>query len=55
LFRDSLQANETLWEFESTRSELAGVQAMWGYAVRGEGKVDRFMTSGWKLKIGVFE
>jgi hypothetical protein len=55
LFRDSLQANETLWEFESTRSELAGVQAMWGYAVRGEGKVDRFMTSGWKLRVGVFE
>jgi len=55
LFRDSLQANETLWEFESTRSELAGVQAMWGYAVRGEGKVDRFMTSGWKLRRGVFE
>ena len=55
LFRDSLQANETLWEFESTRSELAGVQAMWGYAVRGEGKVDRFMTSGWRLRRGVFE
>jgi hypothetical protein len=55
LFRDSLQANETLWEFESTRSELAGVQAMWGYAVRGEGKVDRFMTSGWRLRVGVFE
>jgi len=55
LFRDSLQANETLWEFESTRSELAGVQAMWGYAVRGEGKVDRFISSGWKLRVGVFE
>jgi hypothetical protein len=55
LFRDSLQANETLWEFESTRSELAGVQAMWGYAVRGEGKVDRFMTSGWRLRVGVFD
>ena len=55
LFRDSLQANETLWEFESTRSELAGVQAMWGYAVRGEEKVDRFMTSGWRLRRGVFE
>jgi hypothetical protein len=55
LFKDSLQANETLWEFESTRSELAGVQAMWGYAVKGEGKVDRFMTSGWKLRAEVFE
>jgi hypothetical protein len=55
LFRDSLQANETLWEFESTRSELAGVLAMWGYAVRAEGKVDRFMSSGWKLRVGVFE
>ena len=55
LFRNSLQANETLWEFESTRSELAGVQAMWGYAVKREGKVDRFMTSGWKLRVGVFE
>ena len=55
LFRDSLQANETLWEFESTRSELAGVRAMWGYAVKREGTVDRFMTSGWKLRVGVFE
>ena len=55
LFRDSVQANETLWEFESTRSELAGVQAMWGYAVRVEGKVERFMTSGWRLRRGVFE
>lgn len=55
LFRDSLHANETLWEFESTRSELAGVRAMWGYAVKREGKVDRFLTSGWKLKRGVFE
>ncbi len=45
----SLQDNETLWEFESTRSELKGVKAMWGYAVKRDGKVDRFMTSGWKL------
>jgi len=49
VFKDSLQENETLWEFESTRSELAGVQAMWGYAVKRDGRVDRFMTSGWKL------
>ena len=55
VFKDSLQENETLWEFESTRSELKGVQAMWGYAVKRDGRVDRFMTSGWKLKIGVFE
>jgi RNA polymerase-binding transcription factor DksA len=55
VFKDSLQDNETLWEFESTRSELKGVQAMWGYAVKRDGRVDRFMTSGWKLKIGVFE
>ena len=56
VFKDSLQDNETLWEFESTRSELKGVQAMWGYAVkRRDGRVDRFMTTGWKLKIGVFE
>jgi hypothetical protein len=54
-FKDSLQDNETLWEFESTRSELKGVQAMWGYAVKRDGRVDRFMTTGWKLKIGVFE
>ena len=52
VFKDSLQDNETLWEFESTRSELKGVQAMWGYAVRGEGKVDRFISSGWKLQLG---
>ena len=49
VFKDSLQENETLWEFESTRSELKGVQAMWGYAVKREGRVDRFMTTGWKL------
>ena len=55
VFKDSLQDNETLWEFESTRSELKGVQAMWGYAVKRDGRVDRFMTTGWKLKIGVFE
>ena len=48
-FKDSLQDNETLWEFESTRSELKGVQAMWGYAVKRDGRVDRFMTTGWKL------
>jgi len=54
-FKASLQGNETLWEFESTRSELKGVQAMWGYAVKRNGQVDRFMTSGWKLKIGVLE
>lgn len=49
VFKDSLQNNETLWEFESTRSELKGVQAMWGYAVKRDGRVDRFMTTGWKL------
>ena len=49
VFKDSLQDNETLWEFESTRSELKGVQAMWGYAVKRDGRVDRFMTTGWKL------
>ena len=49
VFKDSLQDNETLWEFESTRSELKGVQAMWGYAVKRDGRVDRFMTSGWRL------
>ena len=54
VFKDSLQDNETLWEFESTRSELKGVQAMWGYAVKRDGRVDRFMTTGWKLKIGQF-
>ena len=55
VFKDSLQDNETLWEFESTRSELKGVQAMWGYAVKRDGRVDRFTTTGWRLKIGVFE
>ena len=49
VFKDSLQDNETLWEFESTRSELKGVQAMWGYAVKRDGRVDRFMTTGWRL------
>lgn len=54
-FKASLQDNETIWEFEANRSELAGVQAMWGYAVKRDGRVDRFMTTGWRLKIGVFE
>jgi len=54
-FKASLQDNETLWEFESTRSELAGVQAMWGYAVKLDGRVDRFITTGWRLKIGEFK
>jgi hypothetical protein len=49
VFKDALQENETLWEFESTRSELKGVQAMWGYAVKRDGRVDRFLTTGWKL------
>ena len=52
VFKDSLQDNETLWEFESTRSELKGVQAMWGYAVKRDGRVDRFMTTGWRLRLG---
>ena len=55
VFKDALQENETLWEFESTRSELKGVQAMWGYAVKRDGRVDRFITTCWKLKIGVLE
>ena len=52
VFKHSLQGNETLWEFESTRSELKGVQAMWGYAVKRDGRVDRFMTTGWRLRLG---
>ena len=51
--RDSIQPNETLWEFESKRSELKGVQSMWGYAVKADGRVDRFMTTGWKIHIEV--
>jgi hypothetical protein len=51
--RDSIQPNETLWEFESERSELKGVHSMWGYAIKGDGRVDRFMTTGWKIKIEV--
>jgi len=49
--RDSLEPNETLWEFESNRSVLAGVELMWGYAVKVDERVDRFMTTGWKIKL----
>lgn len=49
--RDSLQPNETLWEFESNRSELLGAELMYGYAVKVDERVDRFMTSGWKLSL----
>ena len=50
--RDSIKANETLWEFESSRSELEGSEMMWGYAVKAEdGSIERFMTTGWKIEL----
>ena len=49
--RNSLLPNETLWEFETKRSELLGAELMWGYAVKVDERVDRFMTTGWKIKL----
>lgn len=48
-FRDSLAPDETLWEYESSRTEVPDAQSVWGYAVKTDGKVDRFMTVGWKV------
>lgn len=48
-FRDSLAPHETLWEYASSRTEVPEMQSVWGYAVKTDGRVDRFMTVGWKV------
>jgi hypothetical protein len=47
-FRDGLGVGETLHLFESVGPNAFRKQMIWGYAVCKEGRVDRFMTAGWR-------
>lgn len=47
-FRDGLGGGETLHLFESVGPNEFRKQLIWGYAVCKEGRIDRFMTAGWR-------
>ena len=47
-FRDGLEVGETLHLFESVGPNAFRKQLIWGYAVCKEGRIDRFMTAGWR-------
>jgi hypothetical protein len=47
-FRDGLGVGETLHLFESVGPNVFRKQLFWGYAVCKEGRVERFMTAGWR-------
>ncbi len=47
-FRDGLGVGETLHLFESVGPNAFRKQLIWGYAVCKEGRIDRFMTAGWR-------
>lgn len=47
-FRDGLGVGETLHLFESVGPNAFRKQLIWGYAVCKEGRVERFMTAGWR-------
>ena len=47
-FRDELGVGETLHLFESVGPNAFRKQLIWGYAVCKEGRVERFMTAGWR-------
>lgn len=47
-FRDGLEVGETLHLFESVGPNAFRKQLIWGYAVCKEGRVERFMTAGWR-------
>lgn len=47
-FRDGLGVGETLHLFESVGPNTFRKQLIWGYAVCQEGRVERFMTAGWR-------
>ena len=47
-FRDGLGVGETLHLFESVGPNAFRKQMIWGYAVCKEGRVERFMTAGWR-------
>jgi hypothetical protein len=47
-FRDGVEVGETLHLFESVGPNAFRSQLIWGYAVCKEGRVERFMTAGWR-------
>ncbi len=47
-FRDGLGVGEALHFFESVEPNAFRSQLIWGYAVCKEGRVERFMTAGWR-------
>jgi hypothetical protein len=47
-FREGLRPEETLHLFESVGPNTFRKQKIWGYAVCKEGRVERFMTAGWR-------
>ncbi len=49
-FKYSIQPDETLWSFESFRSNLSYANSFWGYAIKKDDKIVRFWTVGWKIK-----
>ncbi len=49
-FREGLEPDETLHLFESVGPNSFRRQLIWGYAVCKAGRIDRFMTAGWRLQ-----
>jgi hypothetical protein len=47
-FRDGLGVGETVYLFESVGPNVFRKQLIWGYAVCKGGRVERFMTAGWR-------
>jgi hypothetical protein len=47
-FRDGLGVGETVHLFESVGPNAFRKQLIWGYAVCKGGRVERFMTAGWR-------
>ena len=47
-FREGLRPQETLHLFESVGPNTFRKQLIWGYAACREGRIDRFMTAGWR-------
>jgi hypothetical protein len=47
-FRDGLGVGETVHLFESVGPNAFRKQLIWGYAVCKAGRVERFMTAGWR-------
>jgi hypothetical protein len=47
-FRDGLGVGETVHLFESVGPDVFRKQLIWGYAVCKAGRVERFMTAGWR-------